>query len=371
MKVKCNAKELAVALKNTVKGKRSLLPILGCAFLDTRDGVLRIRSTDLDTEMRVEIPATIQEHGSTICPVKEMVGLLKGLTEDVSVSTFGKNTLIVKSSNGAFEFEILDDADYPISSIGADCDHLFTMPRKQLVELMDTAGILVAEKTEPRRVLQAVNIASDNGNIIFTATNGWHLHHATVKPQAISKEFSVNVYPSTLKPLKGFTGETVHCWLRGTSANMLYFSTNKGEVLSTRICDDNYPDYKKFLPETEESVGVLSIEPIDMITLCDRLTTGSIFGLVSFESLAGSKKLTVSAMKGKIELSAYEVTKMKFVSRFQLNSLKLTAKSLKAAGIPEAILSFCLMGEDVHITINTVSNGIESFYFIIHVTDKK
>ncbi len=371
MKVTCNAKELLYALGNTVQSKRP--PILQCAYLDTKDGVLRIRSTDLDTEIRVEMPATIHEHGNAICPVKEMIGLLKGLKGDVSVSTFGKNTLIVESSNGAFELEILDAADYPIASIGDDCEHLFTMPRKQLVGLMNTVGILAAGKTEPRRVLKAVNIASDNGNIAFAATNGWHLHHAIVKPQVLSKEFSVNVYPSTLKSLKGLTGETVHCWLRTPGkempASMLYFSTNKDEVISIRICDAHYPDYESFLPDFSNVIYGTEVNPKDLISACAKIGIPDV--PIAFDMASNSKLLSISTRKGKVDiLMDAACSKQGFAAKYAVNSIESVAKSLMAIGLSSVAMSFVEIADSTHIVIKEQSQGVDRFYFIIDVKGK-
>ena len=367
MKITCNAKELAQALKNTVQYKS--LPITQCVYLDTKDGRLRIRSTDLDTEIRVIIPAVVIEDGECAIPIKGLATAIKPLKGEVTISC-DDNLAIISQGTMKIKIDGLLPEDFPLSTIGHDCKHLFTIPTSQLAEMIDTVGTFVAIN-DPRRVLNGVNVASGDGKVAFAATDGLQLQYAEVAAK-MYVDFSIIIYPIVLKLVKALKGDTVSVWAKEVEEekeiDTVYFSTDKGDVIATRAIQGMYPKYKDFLPLlVGKDIHSMEIPAKRLITICEQLEGHHTAGFLILSMEAGSKELILSSEKGSDLMVGDNPCPVNFSSIYSSASLKKVAKSLGIIGITSQRVSFVPCKGVMAIGFTTISNGISSYYLVFPV----
>src|SRR5581483_2481826 len=74
---------------------KSQLPILQHILLDAKEGRLILSGTDLDVGIQVEIPAKIEEEGSTLVYAKQFIELINSLPSDKVVLKTEGETLEV------------------------------------------------------------------------------------------------------------------------------------------------------------------------------------------------------------------------------------------------------------------------------------
>ncbi|MDI6782046.1 MAG: hypothetical protein QME49_08105 [bacterium] len=407
MNFTCNAKDLSIVLKNAIKAK-SYASILECAYIDadmTRN-TIRVLSTDLDTSIRIEIPATIHENGSMAIPIKETTELLSNLSKmngDIQIATISgeKNVVSVTSGTSTFSLECKKADDFPVSPIGDDYEYLFTIPSKQIEIIAKTVGLMVA-KDDSQEILKKINILSDDGNISFAATDGEHIQIATVKPQnVIDKDFSISVRPSALKLIKNLNSNNIHrlndsnihCWLRipveEKKANIVYFSTDDGNVISTSIPDGNYPAYRSFLvdymiPNIIYSTSIpdgncpayrsflvdymipniiyqIVVNPKDLLSLC----CGDDKYSLTFHAEEGSNQLTVSSDNGEMTLLGDTACKSSFSAAFRKDSIKKIAKSLDISRVTSATLLFAAKKTSVIFIVIKIVEDVKNYYLVV------
>ena len=370
MKITCNAKELAQALKNTVQYKK--LAITQCVYLDTTEGFLRIRSTDLETEIRVAIPARIAEYGRCVIPIKELSHTIKSINGEIDMSCSGDIATIYQGDM-SIGIDSLAPEDFPLSAIGADCVHLLTMEHSQLSKIIDLVLPFVAVN-DTRYVLNGVNIASKNGRAGFSATDGCHLQLLGVYPQLVDDGFSVTIPPSALKKIKCLKGNTVSIWKRipeeGKPSNVVYFSTESGDVLATRDIDGEYPTIGRFLGDLlEQQIAEMAICPKKWLPICEQLETStkdthSVANLITLSQKEGSSLLSFASRKGSSSIQGDTSHSRVFSEQYSSVSLKKVLKALITIKVETIDMAFVGRNGMECLTFGTMSNGIEVFCMI-------
>ena len=99
-KIVVNRKQLSTginAVKPAISG-RSSLPILSNVLLETGQGVLTVKATDLELGMKYELPCKVEGEGAITAQATSLAELLRNLPEDaeLSLSDFGQDKLRVK-----------------------------------------------------------------------------------------------------------------------------------------------------------------------------------------------------------------------------------------------------------------------------------
>lgn len=253
----------AVDIVKRAVEKRNTIPILSNVLLESCHGVLALVGTDLDMQIRVIVPAAIDEHFRTTMPAHMLESFMKKASKGDYVSlTTSPGAVHGKSQDGgtvAIEFEkakyrlnTLPVADFPRMAPG-ELSHSFTMPGKEFWNMLD--GTMAAISTEETRYyLNGVyaHVVQRGNQHAFTmvATDGHRLYRQEVEAQTGALEMPGVIIPRKTvdllhKLLKGKAcPEAVYVSLSATKIRVAY---NAVEIVS-KLVDGTFPDYQRVIP---------------------------------------------------------------------------------------------------------------------------
>ena len=277
MKIKAPVAALlnAVAFANSAVQKRHTLPILSNLLIDAREDMIVIIGTDLEAELEYRMPVggdiEVVEAGKTTLPAKKLHDLLRGIGNNEAIATIAPDTknksgdrytLSVSGLRSRYTLSGLSGDDYPNIDGETKGIQLFTVDANRFLHCLSTVAPSMANQ-DVRYYLNGLNMTSDNGSLVMTATDGHRLAQnraelvefkEDLKVNAIIPRLAVTLFPAQLK---GASGELKF----GITSNHIMVKTSNPEggekVIKSKLVDGNFPDYKRVIPKTEKQVVTL------------------------------------------------------------------------------------------------------------------
>lgn len=271
MNFKCVKNNLENILKEAENfiGKDLDLPVLAGILLEVENGFLTISSTNIDSTFNSEIPVVMEEKGKVVVLGDIFCKTISGIKDDEIEINIKDNLLIVKSKNNEVEINILDYNDFPTilkleDQEEKDLNIKINISKNDFLNGMNSV-VYSASKSNIKPELSSVFINGNADDIIFVATDGFRLAEKRFKYQNDSNDEFSALVPSgfVLQVIKVLT-------ISQTDILDVYFYQNqifiKGKefIISSRLVNGDYVDYKKLIPEdTNTSVILLKQDFID------------------------------------------------------------------------------------------------------------
>ncbi|OGN30222.1 MAG: DNA polymerase III subunit beta [Candidatus Yanofskybacteria bacterium RIFCSPLOWO2_02_FULL_43_10] len=247
MKITVNQKNLKKALNLVEKivSKNTSLPILNNILLKTENGRLKVSATNLEIGINYIIGAKIEEVGQIAVPARIISDFIGNIVDDKVSLTTKNNILNVNSERYKTQILGFDAKDFPIIP-KIKSTPLAVIPakllRNSLMTVLDSVAI-----SETRPELAGVFMDFNNDKIVFAATDSFRLTEKSVDFKNIEKQ-SFIIPRNTVVELIRIAGDLEGDMVFSTSDNQISFFNDDFEMVS-RIVDENYPDYKKVIPE--------------------------------------------------------------------------------------------------------------------------
>lgn len=258
----------ALASVQSVVPARSTLQILSNAKLKAEDGVIVISTTNLDVGIRCSVAAKVDEPGETTLPVKRLVGIVRELGGSaVEVSVDSNDTASIQCGASFFKIVGLSVRDFPTLP-EPDGKVNFTLGAAVFREMLRKTSYAVSSD-ESRRVITGVLLAFKNAKLTTVATDGRRLalaEHEVEFPPEIETEMVLPIKSvSELTRLLKDDGD-VKIFAQKGLAIFEYGDV----VLSTKLIDGAFPDYRQVIPKSFEERVELARE--DLLSALRRVT---------------------------------------------------------------------------------------------------
>ncbi|MCM3715983.1 DNA polymerase III subunit beta [Halalkalibacter oceani] len=170
---------------------RTTIPILtGIKIVATEDGIT-LTGSDSDVSIETFIPkedadseiVTIQQPGSIVLQARFFAEIVKKLPgEDIEVSVTDQFATTIRSGSSVFNLNGLDPEEYPrLPQLEEDL--LFKLPQDMLKNMIRQTVFAVSTQ-ETRPVLTGVNLETEEGELICTATDS---HRLAIRKAKIEK----------------------------------------------------------------------------------------------------------------------------------------------------------------------------------------
>ncbi len=246
-------------VKNVVPS-RSTLQILSNALLAAEDGGLTLTTTDLDISVRCKVPAVVDEPGSTTLPIRRLVSIVSELSDAaIEVSVDDADTATVQCGSSYFKIVGLPQRDFPPVP-EPDGTVFFRIDSGVLREMLRKTSYAVS-LDETRRVLTGVLLSFRDGKLTTVATDGRRLalveHEIEFPPETerdiVLPSKSVGELMHVLKDegdLRIFTQKTQAVFQQGDT------------MLSTKLIDGTYPNYRQVIPTKFDERVVIAREEL-------------------------------------------------------------------------------------------------------------
>ncbi|HXM54684.1 MAG TPA: DNA polymerase III subunit beta [Candidatus Dormibacteraeota bacterium] len=253
MKFDCDVKTFAKALDAAVRvvPQRATLPALSHVLLDASKDRLALTAGDLTVGLRISIPATVKETGTTTVPARLLADVVGALNADRVAVVLKDTRLRVSVGRSSTTLLTADADDYPPGPEPGDGAPV-TLPREEL--LTGIEQVRPAVSTDSDRVLAGVMFRLDGARLVLVSTDGHRLVERRVDGVESNPESVVMPVKALVEVGRAFKEETGDVELRFAPApNQVFFRCGSAEV-SSRLLDGVYPSYDNAIPQVAATV---------------------------------------------------------------------------------------------------------------------
>jgi DNA polymerase-3 subunit beta len=236
-----------------VASTRSAIQALsGVQFLVNAGGG-ELRATDMDVGLRVPLELEVAREGTVVLPARLLLDVVRSLpAAGISLELRGaEQDVELVSGNATFHIRTLRSDDFPPFP-EPDQDSAVELPAEAFVATaLKVAGS--ASRDETRPVLTGILVSASERELRMVATDSYRLSvKETVLETPLSSGFEVNVPARALQELARLVTHAEGEQLRvSVGQNQVVFTLGR-VVLSSRLIDGQFPNYRQLLPESFE-----------------------------------------------------------------------------------------------------------------------
>lgn len=297
MKLSTSSADLLAQLQSVsrVASTRSAVQALsGVQVAATAAGV-ELRATDTEIALRVPLTAEVVREGTVVLPARLLLDVARSLprnAERVELELRPEQQDVeVVAGSAKFHLRTLRGEDFPpLPEPGGDT--VVTVPATAFVATIEKVS-KSASRDETRPILTGILVSAAGAELRMVATDSYRLSvKETTLESPLESGFEANVPARALDELRSIAGSTGAETIRiGVRANQVVFEVG-GAVLSSRLIDGQFPNYRQLLPESYEHELRISGEELgDVVKRISLMAQKNAPLRLSF----GDGQLTVSA----------------------------------------------------------------------------
>jgi DNA polymerase-3 subunit beta len=234
-----------------VASTRSAVQALSGVQLDASGGRVELRATDMEVALRVPLIAQIEREGSVVLPARLLLDVARQLPDGpVSLELRpAEQDVEVICGPAKFHIRTLRSEDFPtLPDPGGD--EVVDVPAAAFVDTISKVAVS-ASRDETRPILTGILVSASGTELRMVATDSYRLSVKETKLESpLDGGFEANVPARALQELERIAGNAERIRI-GVRANQIVFEV--GEIiLSSRLIDGQFPNYRQLLPETYE-----------------------------------------------------------------------------------------------------------------------
>jgi DNA polymerase-3 subunit beta len=276
-----------------VASTRSAIQALSGVQLMASSSGCELRATDMDVGLRVPLEAEVVREGVVVLPARLMLDVVRALpAPSLSLELrSAEQDIELVSGSATFHIRVLRAEDFPPFP-EPDPDSSVSLPAAAFVSTaLKVAGS--ASRDETRPVLTGILVSASERELRMVATDSYRLSvKETVLESPLRQAFEVNVPARALQELARVAGHVEDEQLEVSVRQNQVLFTLGGVVLSSRLIDGQFPNYRQLLPESfEHELRVSGAELTDVVRRISLLAQKNAPLRLSFQP----GELTVSA----------------------------------------------------------------------------
>ena len=256
MKIECSIDKIKKALTSVerITGKNLTLPVLGSVLWVATGKTLKLRATNLNIGIEVEIPAKIEKEGVVAVRGDILSSLFSILQGDLSIGfELINGNLLVKTNTSTILLKSISHEDFPtIPMIEGEG---FFVPNKKFIDGVKSV-YYSASVSEIKPEIGSVYIYPEDDMLVFVSTDSFRLAEKKIKiKQNLSFSGILIPFKNVVEIIKVFDGllDDLKITLQ---KNQISFSS--GNIyLTSRVVDGSFPDYKQIIPKNPTTKTVV------------------------------------------------------------------------------------------------------------------
>lgn len=308
------------------------LPILSNFLLEVKNGQIIISATNLESGIKIVIPAKVEEEGSVIVPAKTLTEMIAGFPKDkISLSIKDKKLEVICQGHKVL-INMLPTQEFP--SFPQPAKKKKIILKQELLKELSHKILFSASQDETRPTLTGILVLLKKELVTFVATDGFRLSLMTKKGVIVEEEDEILLPAKILleasRVVADFGQEEKQLSLEIIKESNQVIFWGEEFSLFGRIIEGKFPPYEKIIPKSFVSEAV-----VDKESLLDSVKIASIFARDAANLLkikTGKKLINVSANAPQTGENTNEVeaqtegeeTEIAFNSRYLLDFLNNT-----------------------------------------------
>ncbi|HEY2260711.1 MAG TPA: DNA polymerase III subunit beta [Solirubrobacteraceae bacterium] len=236
-----------------VASTRSAIQALSGVQLAAASSGCELRATDMDVGLRVPLAADVAREGAVVLPARLVLDVIRSLpASDVSLELrSAEQDVEIVSGNATFHIRTLRSDDFPPFP-EPDPESAVDISAQAFVSTaLKVAGS--ASRDETRPVLTGILVSASERELRMVATDSYRLSvKETILEAPLTSGFEVNVPARALQELARLVMHAGEDPLSvSVRQNQVLFTLGR-VVLSSRLIDGQFPNYRQLLPESFE-----------------------------------------------------------------------------------------------------------------------
>jgi DNA polymerase-3 subunit beta len=236
-----------------VASTRSAIQALSGVQFVTSSAECELRATDMDVGLRVPLEAEVVREGVIVLPARLLLDVVRSLPAVRTTLELrpAEQDVELVSGNATFHIRTLRTEDFPPFP-EPDPDSAVSLPADAFISTaLKVAGS--ASRDETRPVLTGILVSASERELRMVATDSYRLSvKETSLEQPLTSGFEVNVPARALQELARLTTQGQEEQLEvSVRQNQVLFTVGR-VVLSSRLIDGQFPNYRQLLPENFE-----------------------------------------------------------------------------------------------------------------------
>jgi DNA polymerase-3 subunit beta len=296
MKLSLTVSHLLAQLQTAsrVASTRSAVQALsGVMISATAEGTPELLATDMEIGLRVPLTAEVARPGSVVLPARLLLDVVRSLSGEQLTMELrsAEQDVELISAASTFHLRTLRAEDFPTLPVPAP-DTRIALPTEAFVQTVSRVA-RSASRDETRPVLTGILMSASGQELRMVATDSYRLSvKETVLESPLQGSLEANVPARALQELVRIAQQAdAEALAVSVGQNQVIFEL--GEiVLSSRLIDGQFPNYRQLLPESvEHELRLSSAELTDVVRRISLLAQKNAPLRLSF----GEGTLTISA----------------------------------------------------------------------------
>ena len=250
-----------------VASTRSSIQALSGVQLAALESGCELRATDMDVGLRVPLDAEVIRDGTVVLPARlilDVVRSLPGKAVSLELRSAEQDVELI-AGNATFHIRTLRADDFPPFP-EPDTESSVELPADAFISTaLKVAGS--ASRDETRPVLTGILVSASDRELRMVATDSYRLSvKETTLEAPLPAGFEVNVPARALQELSRLVthseGESLGVSVR---QNQVLFTLGR-VVLSSRLIDGQFPNFRQLLPESfEHELRMSAVELTEVV----------------------------------------------------------------------------------------------------------
>ena len=260
MKLSTSSAELLAQLQTVsrVASTRSAVQALSGVQLEATTAGVELRATDMEIALRVPLTAEVVREGTVVLPARLLLDVARSLpkgaaTVELELRSEQQDVELVAGS-ARFHLRTLRAEDFPPlpAPPSAEQDPVIEVPAAAFVSTIEKVS-KSASRDETRPILTGILVSGSGAELRMVATDSYRLSvKETVLESPLKGELEANVPARALDELRSLVSGSGADTIRiGVRTNQVVFAVG-GAVLSSRLIDGQFPNYRQLIPESYE-----------------------------------------------------------------------------------------------------------------------
>ena len=256
MRIECSIDKIKKALITVerITGKNLTLPVLGSVLFVAQGKTLKLRATNLNIGIEIEVSARVEKEGIVAVRGDILSSLFSVLQGDTQVKLELINgNLLVKTNTSTILLKSILHEDFP--TIPTVIGESFIMPTKKFIEGI-RAVYYSSSISEIKPEIGSVYVYPEDDMLVFVSTDSFRLAEKKVKiKQKLSFGGILIPFKNVVEIIKVFEG--IEDDLKITlQKNQISISANN-IYLTSRVVDGSFPDYKQIIPKNPTTKSIV------------------------------------------------------------------------------------------------------------------
>jgi DNA polymerase-3 subunit beta len=256
-----------LSLIQSVAGRKTTLPILSHILIEGEKNSIYLTGTDLETGIREELTATVQQGGKASVSAKKLYEIVRELPEEmIHIKKKENHWITLQCGKSIFNLAGLDPDEFP--SLPTYQDEYFSKVSTHLMKEMIEKTVFAASNEESRYHLNGVLFSQSqqgtNMVLRMVATDGHRLSLIDRENQAIRGiEKGIIIPKKGVLEIKKIMGDQ-----DGEEEIESYFDQTHGffkmgkSLMVIRLIDGEFPEYDQVIPKGNDKKIVMQKERI-------------------------------------------------------------------------------------------------------------